>query len=129
MVDKKAHRMIRPTKGNNCNTEWGESGGSWSFVRFVSLPTLFHPQRQGKGKSMSTDTVFRHIISLNERGDSEFSWNPANPDEVSAARKHFAELRGDGMLLYRVDGKERVELKEFDEEAARIIAVPPSGGG
>lgn len=74
-------------------------------------------------------TEARHIIQLNERGDSEFGWNPAVEAEVAAARQHFANLRGQGMMCYRVDGDVREELKEFDPTAARIVAVPASQGG
>lgn len=71
----------------------------------------------------------RHIIQLNERGDSEFGWDPSSDTETAAARQHFASLRGQGMLMYRVDGDSRDELKEFDPTAARIVAVPASQGG
>lgn len=94
-------------------------------------------QRQDTGAPIPTDlpttspatgaTGTFHIT--NEQGDSEFSWNAADDAEIAAAREHFASLRGKGMLLYRVDGEERVQMQEFEPDARRIVAVPPSQGG
>ncbi len=76
--------------------------------------------------------TLRHTIALltARDGDTEFSWDPRRPIEVNAARDHFAKLRAEGYMLYRVEGEERGEhIREFDPHAQRIMAMPQLQGG
>lgn len=72
------------------------------------------------------------ISTLDGSGDTRHMWDKDNPDEVSAARTLFDDLKKKGYLLYRAEGKngERGEqLRRFDPEAERIIAVKQNVGG
>lgn len=68
---------------------------------------------------------------LDRSGDSRFGWDPTNEGEVGAAREHFAKLRGQGHLAYRVDasGGRGETIHEFDPMARETIMVPPTQGG
>lgn len=73
-----------------------------------------------------------HVIStVNHHGDSRFSWDPANTDDVRGAEAHFNELKSKGYLAYRVqDGEKTPEtISDFDAEAREIIMMPATVGG
>jgi hypothetical protein len=70
------------------------------------------------------------LATLNSLGDTKISWDPANADEVEAARNTFNDLRAKGFLAFKVVGKAKGEqITAFDPEAKRIIMAPPMMGG
>jgi len=78
-----------------------------------------------------TDTVEHVISTVNRHGDSRFSWDPSNQNDVTAAEEHFAALKAKGFLAYRVREGEKTNetISEFDPAAREIIMVPQTVGG
>lgn len=69
---------------------------------------------------------------LNSTGDTNITWDPENDTEVGAAREHFARLRGEGYLAYKVGpGNESSaeHIREFDPAAYRIVMTRQLQGG
>lgn len=72
------------------------------------------------------------IRCLSREGDTKLSWNADNEFEVANAREMFNKLVRDGnwsafMMKWR--GGTGEKITEFDPNAAKIILVPPIGGG
>lgn len=72
------------------------------------------------------------LATMGQRGDVKQIWDPANADEVAAARKTFNDLTKKGYLAFAVTGSKGAkgeQIREFDPEASRIILAPPMQGG
>lgn len=69
---------------------------------------------------------------LNSSGDSKVIWDPANDDEVEAAKCQFDMLLGKGFSIFKV-GKDHEKtggaLKKFPAIAGKLIAIPKIVGG
>ena len=96
------------------------------------------------------DNTTGTISTMNHTGDIKYKWDRANPEEVAAAKEHFAALRAKGFIVFRVGtigclGKEVTDFpekakalifksgttkiaKEFEPEAD-YVATPPIAGG
>jgi hypothetical protein len=68
---------------------------------------------------------------LDTTGDSKTTWDPNQPDEVSAARSTFDRLKGKGYIAYRVNqaGDKGEVMREFDATVGKMILSPPLVGG
>lgn len=66
-----------------------------------------------------------------EQGDLKVIWNPANADEVAAAKAQFDSLTGKGFLAYKVaaEGGKGQQIRTFDPSAEKIILAPALRGG
>ncbi len=64
-------------------------------------------------------------------GDIKIQWNPANTDEVSAARKAFDDAKAKGMAFFKMkkSGDQGRSIRSFDAKAKRIVGVPQICGG
>jgi hypothetical protein len=71
------------------------------------------------------------IAVMNGSGDTKYQWNPANPDEVAAAKSTFDVLRAKHYDAYRVthDGKPGEQMKTWDPGAGSIIMNTQHQGG
>lgn len=79
-----------------------------------------------------TTTLRKNQMSiLNSRGDTKIEWNPDSETEWKQAEKQFKDYRNKHFRAFRVydDGKKGEELTVFDRFAAKVILVPPIGGG
>lgn len=69
---------------------------------------------------------------LDRTGDTKIMWDPANTDEVKAARNTFEELVGKKkMLAFAVTkkGKQGEQVREFDPSVEALIITPAFAGG
>jgi hypothetical protein len=69
---------------------------------------------------------------MGKKGDTKTIWNPRDPDEVSAARKVFDDLKAKGFAAFHAtgdEGKKGEKMRSFDVTAGKVILVPPMGGG
>lgn len=68
---------------------------------------------------------------MDPTGDSKIMWDPANSDEVEAARKTFNDLRAKRFVAYSVapSGSKGEVIREFDPRAEKLIMAPPMVGG
>ena len=41
---------------------------------------------------------------MSSDGDTKYTWDPKNPDEVDAAREHFDLMRKKGFLVFKIKG-------------------------
>jgi hypothetical protein len=66
-----------------------------------------------------------------KKGDSKIIWDPDNSAEVKAARAQFDILKKEGFKAFDVtkSGEKGKEIKKFNNEAGKIIMVPPIAGG
>jgi hypothetical protein len=67
-------------------------------------------------------------------GDVRLSWDPANKEEVKAAKKAFDDLLKKGYCAWRVDlpvdkRDNTTRITEFDPEAKEIVVLPKMTGG
>jgi hypothetical protein len=71
------------------------------------------------------------LRTLNETGDTKVIWDPANEDEVDAAKSQFNGLKKKGFTAYSVKkgGEKNKAITEFDPDAGMIIMVPKIVGG
>ena len=72
-----------------------------------------------------------YMVQMGKEGDIKTIWDPANPDEVVAARKQFKGwLKKGGSAFSVLDGGEQgVQMREFDPQASKVILVPQIAGG
>lgn len=96
---------------------------------------------------------------MGSTGDTKYTWNPKNREEVDAAREHFDMMRKRGFLVFKIKGRicqrrgqevtsfnarskgylyvapepqdepEAELATEFDETADRYVAAPAVAGG
>lgn len=83
---------------------------------------------------MTNQMTEKNVLHItDETGDTRVMWDPAVPDEVSAARAAFKKAKDKGMLAYAVDaasGERTGEvIREFDETKGKIIMVRQTAGG
>ena len=66
-----------------------------------------------------------------KEGDFKIVWDPESEDEIAMAEESFNKAKKKGMTMFKLSagGKKGEELKKFDPEAARIVAVPQVVGG
>lgn len=71
------------------------------------------------------------LCVMDQTGDTKTIWDPANTEEVAAARSTFDRLRGKGYIAYRVaeSGKKGEVMSAFDPQAGKVIMAPPMAGG
>ena len=86
----------------------------------------FEAYRELKGgRKMGT------MRALNEKGDTNISWDSENPTEVETAKGVFAMYKEKGYAPFRIisRGRKGSQIKEFDPLAEEILFVPPIAGG
>jgi hypothetical protein len=68
---------------------------------------------------------------MSDEGDSRIIWDPANPDEVAAAKAQFDTLTGKGYQAYAVrrGGEKGERVRKFSPELERVILAPATIGG
>lgn len=75
----------------------------------------------------------KHMLQyMSKEGDTRTMWNPANADEVAAAKRTFDELTKKGYLAYVATnerGDKGEQIRVFDPEVGKIILVPQMRGG
>lgn len=70
------------------------------------------------------------IHKLDRTGDTKTEWNPADPEEVRAAREVFDTLRKQGYAAARMEGETAGEIiREFDPSAGVVVMMPAMQGG
>jgi hypothetical protein len=70
------------------------------------------------------------LSTMGSEGDTKIEWDSDNPGEVAAARAHFDALRREGHVAYRDrGGDDREVIREFPEQAERVVMVPQLQGG
>lgn len=76
-------------------------------------------------------TVSGVLHELDFGGDSKIQWDADNSAQVEAARAHFDALRKKNYLAFRMNAGDTkgTQLDRFDENAERILMVPPRVGG
>ena len=64
-------------------------------------------------------------------GDLRLQWDPKKPDEVVKAEEFFDKCIADGFIAFKLGflGERGKKLAEFDQEAKRIVLIPPIMGG
>jgi hypothetical protein len=73
-----------------------------------------------------------HVLQyMSDEGDSRIIWDPANRDEVDAARETFNKLTKKGYQAYEVrrGGERGQRVREFDPNLERLILAPATVGG
>jgi hypothetical protein len=77
------------------------------------------------------EAVGRELIVLDASGDTKLVWDPSKAPEVAAARQMFTDMKKKGYLAYKVDrkGDKGEVLREFDEDAEKMIMAPQTVGG
>ena len=73
-----------------------------------------------------------NILSIiDNSGDTEYSWNINNEDEIKIAKKTFKRFKAKNYVAYKTNsrGKKGEIINEFDPQAGKIIMVPPVVGG
>ena len=78
----------------------------------------------------------KHIMQIQgRRGDEPVVWDVEVKEEVDAAKEKFSELLLGGHLAFSVNpkgdprGMQGELIREFDQDAERILMVPPLAGG
>jgi len=68
---------------------------------------------------------------LGRRGDTERTWNPADPNSAARARKEFERYKADRCLAFSTPdtGGDASLIREFDPDAREIIISRPLIGG
>ncbi len=68
---------------------------------------------------------------LGRRGDTEGTWDPADPNSVAKARKEFERYKADRCLAFSTPdiGGDASLIREFDPQAEEIIVSRPLVGG
>jgi hypothetical protein len=73
-----------------------------------------------------------HVLQyMSDEGDSRIIWDPANHDEVDAARRTFDDLTKKGYQAYEVrrGGERGQRVRQFDPSLERLILAPATVGG
>ena len=60
---------------------------------------------------------------------AKVTWDETDEVEVSRAEAIFQKYLREGWMAFSESGKERKQIFSFDPSLARIILVPPLGGG
>lgn len=71
-------------------------------------------------------------VMRRELGDQKYMWDKNDATSVKLAKEHFKACRREGLLAYKVigkDGSKGEQIHEFDPEAERIIFSPAMAGG
>lgn len=67
---------------------------------------------------------------LGRGGDMKISWNSTSREEVTTARETFEKKIKEGWSAFKDKfGSKGEKIKIFDENAERIVLVPPIAGG
>lgn len=98
-------------------------------TKHESVPTVMRTTFQDDAEIDRPYTGKMHV--MDESGDTKVIWDAKNKDEVAAARKTFDDLTKKGYVAYAVgkDGEKDKVIREFDEDAERIIMAKPIRGG
>jgi hypothetical protein len=76
---------------------------------------------------------YHAIFSMDSTGDSRIIWDPSNPDEVAAARKHYDDLIAKGYQAFSVrpggKGEKGEKVMRFDPTLEKMIMQPAMVGG
>lgn len=81
-----------------------------------------------------TNTPFEDVPSnlgclavMGGMGDIKYAWDPKKPEDVNAARIHFAELKAKGYQVFRMRrwGSKGTPVEEFDAKDAKLLFVAP----
>lgn len=68
------------------------------------------------------------IAVMDKEGDTKYAWDPKSRVEVDAAREHFAKLRTQGFMLFKVKrfGRKGDAMPEFKPKEGKFLATPPA---
>jgi glucan phosphoethanolaminetransferase (alkaline phosphatase superfamily) len=68
---------------------------------------------------------------MDTSGDTEYWWDVDNEDEIDIARTVFKKFKKKNYLAYKIksNGNKGELIKTFDENAGKIILMPPVVGG
>jgi len=68
---------------------------------------------------------------LSENGDDKITWNIDSKKDTEKAKKEFNKLKKDGYSFFYADveGNQKGEIKDFDQNAGLILAVPTTRKG
>jgi len=79
----------------------------------------------------ATSSSTGRIEAVDLTGDSKVFWDKNNEAEVAAARASFETLTRKGYRAFRLgaDGSTGEQIREFDENAERILMLPQMRGG
>ena len=71
-----------------------------------------------------------HVLRiLDSHGDTQFTFNPQNPEEVREIDKRFRELMERGFTAFDVSTTPGRVMKTFDPHASEVIVTPRFAGG
>ena len=60
---------------------------------------------------------------------AKVTWDETDKEQVSHAERMFQKYLREGWMAFSESGKERKQIFTFDPSLARIVLVPPLGGG
>lgn len=60
---------------------------------------------------------------------AKVTWDEADEAQISHAEAMFQKYLREGWMAFSESGRERKQIFTFDPRLARIILVPPLGGG
>ena len=68
---------------------------------------------------------------MDTSGDTEYWWDVNKQDEIDIARTVFKKFKKKNYLAYKIksNGNKGELIKTFDENAGKIILMPPVVGG
>jgi len=61
--------------------------------------------------------------------DTKVTWDEVDAEQISRAEKIFQKYLQEGWMAFSEDGRGRKQIFKFDPSSARIILMPPLGGG
>lgn len=70
------------------------------------------------------------VAVMGGKGDIKYAWDPKKPEDVNAARLHFAELKAKGYQVFKMKrwGTKGTPVEEFDAKDAKLLFVAPKEG-
>lgn len=71
------------------------------------------------------------LAVMGRSGDTKIIWDSEQEAEVDNARRTFDDLRAKGYAAFAVGrrGEKAEMVREFDQNAEKLIMVPPVAGG
>jgi len=61
--------------------------------------------------------------------DVKVTWDEADAEQISRVEKIFQKYLHEGWMAFSEDDRGRKQIFKFDSGSARIILIPPLGGG
>jgi len=71
-----------------------------------------------------------HVLRiLDARGDTQFTFDPQDPDQIKDVETRFRELMERGFTAFDVSTMPGKVIKTFDPHASEVIVTPRFAGG